>query len=144
MGYFKTKHERRSARLTTLITLIILLLMFVIGNTYMDPPEEYGVAVNFGTNDYGSGNKPLSKPRQADVQKNVEQENVEEQKVEPVSSETKSEDVLTQETEEALAIKKKKIAEAKAKAEAERKERLKQEAEQKILDTRKENINTAA
>ena len=33
----------------------------------MDPPEEYGVAVNFGTTDMGSGNKPLSELRSYNV-----------------------------------------------------------------------------
>ena len=55
MKYFETVHERNSAKITALITAIILLLMFVMGTTYMDPPIEYGVAVNFGNTDYGSG-----------------------------------------------------------------------------------------
>ncbi len=131
MKYFKTKYEKQSARLTALITLIILLLLFVIGGKYMDPPEEYGVAVNFGTTDYGSGNKPLSEPKKAETQKVVEESQPEETKVEPQQSTEKPEELMTQETEEALAIKKQKEAEAKAKAEAERIERERKEAEEK-------------
>lgn len=41
---------------------IILLLMFVVGMTYMDPPEEGGIAVNFGTSDVGSGNVQPKQP----------------------------------------------------------------------------------
>ena len=48
MKYFKTKHEKDSAKITALIAVILLLLLFVVGAPYMDPPEEYGVAVNFG------------------------------------------------------------------------------------------------
>lgn len=131
MKYFETKHEKNSAKITTLILLILLLLIFVVGPQYMDPPEEYGVAVNFGTNNSGSGNKPLSKPKQADIPKKVESQRVEKQNVEPQKSTPKTEEVLTQESEEAIAIKKQKEAEAKAKAEADRTKRLKREAEER-------------
>ncbi|RNC83438.1 MAG: energy transducer TonB [Winogradskyella sp.] len=131
MKYLKTKHEKNSAKITALILLILVLLFFVVGPHYMDPPEEYGVAVNFGTNNFGSGNKPLSKPKQADVPKKIQEEKVKQQEVKPVKSVQKTEDILTQDTEEAIAIKKKKAAEAKAKAEAERAERLKREAEER-------------
>ena len=55
MRYFKTKYQRYSARLTALIMLLLILLLFYVGPGYMDPPLEYGVAVNFGTNDTGDG-----------------------------------------------------------------------------------------
>ncbi|TVZ53123.1 energy transducer TonB [Dokdonia sp. Hel_I_53] len=35
--------------------MLILLLMFFVGMNYMDPPEEGGIAVNFGTSSVGSG-----------------------------------------------------------------------------------------
>jgi colicin import membrane protein len=129
--YLETKHERNSARITALIALIILLLLFVVGPQYMDPPEEYGVAVNFGTTDFGSGNKPLSEPRKAIEDKVVEESQPEETKVEPTEATAKAEDVLTQENAEAIAIKKQKEVEAKAKADAERIERQKKEADEK-------------
>lgn len=131
MKYLETKHERNSARITALIALIILLLLFVVGPQYMDPPEEYGVAVNFGTTDFGSGNKPLSEPRKAIEDKVVEESQPEETKVEPTEATAKAEDVLTQENAEAIAIKKQKEVEAKAKADAERIERQKKEADEK-------------
>ena len=56
MKYLETKHERNSAKITALIVVILLLLLFVVGPPYLDPPEEYGVAVNFGSTDFGSGN----------------------------------------------------------------------------------------
>jgi outer membrane biosynthesis protein TonB len=129
--YFESKHERNSARITSLFIVILVLLLFVIGPPYLDPPEEYGVAVNFGTSDFGSGNKPLSKPKKADIPKKVEESQPKEEKVEPKETTTKAEDILTQENAEAIAIKKQKEAEAKAKAEADRIERLKEEAEEK-------------
>ncbi|MFK7833019.1 MAG: energy transducer TonB [Winogradskyella sp.] len=149
MKYLNSKHQRNSAKITTLIVLILMLLLFVVGPQYMDPPEEYGVAVNFGTTDMGSGNKPLSEPKKAVEDKVVEEEVVdevqpEETEVTPAETEApaKAEDVLTQENAEAIAIKKQKEAEAKAnaaeakakadaKAAAEKIEREKREAEEK-------------
>jgi len=137
--YLETKHERNSARITALIALIVLLLLFVVGPQYMDPPEEYGVAVNFGSTDFGSGNKPLSEPRKAVEEKVVEEQAVEETqpeetKVTPTEATTKAEEVMTQENAEAIAIKKQKEAEAKAKADAEAK--VKAEAERVELEKR--------
>lgn len=131
MKYLETKHERNSARITALIALILLLLLFVVGPQYLDPPEEYGIAVNFGTTDFGSGNKPLSEPRKAVKEEVIEESQPEETKVEPTEATSKAEEVITQESAESIAIKKQKAAEAKAKAEAERAERLKREAEEK-------------
>ncbi|WP_405573091.1 energy transducer TonB [Winogradskyella sp. Asnod2-B02-A] len=143
MKYLDTKHERNSASITTLIVLILLLLLFVVGPQYMDPPEEYGVAVNFGTTDFGSGNKPLSEPKKAVEEKVVEESAVEEvipeeTQVTPTEAATKAEEVMTQDNAEEIAIKKQKeaeakakAAEAKAKAAAEKVEREKREAEEK-------------
>jgi outer membrane biosynthesis protein TonB len=142
--YLETKHERNSARITALIALILLLLLFVVGPQYLDPPEEYGIAVNFGTTDFGSGNKPLSEPRKAVKEEVVEEQVVEETKpkeikVAPTEAAKKAEEVITQENAEAIAIKKQKEveakakanAEAKAKAQVERLQREKREAEEK-------------
>lgn len=149
MKYFETKHERNSAKITTLIVLILLLLLFVVGPPYMDPPIEYGVAVNFGNSSVGQGNVQPKKPvksKPQDIQKPAEEiSNPEEVVSESASSEkTKAEDVLTEVNEEAIALKKQKEAErkaemeaeAKARAEADRiaKEKAEQEAKKKKLD----------
>lgn len=122
MKYLETKHERDSAKMTTLIVVILLLLLFVVGPPYMDPPEEYGIAVNFGNSSVGSGTiqptKPVkSEPKQInETPQETQSEQIQE---EAAASEAIKEDVITQETEEALAIKKQKAAVAKAKAQAE-------------------------
>ena len=145
MKYFKTKHEKDSAKITALIVFILLLLIFIVGPKYMDPPLEYGIVVNFGTTDYGSGNIQPKKPVKSEVKEVIKQpEVVESQPETSKPQETKEEKVLTQETEESIAIKKKEVAEkriiaeaeAKTKKEAERIERLKkeQEAKKKKLD----------
>lgn len=145
MKYFKTKHEKDSAKITALIVFILLLLIFIVGPKYMDPPLEYGIAVNFGTTDYGSGNIQPKKPVKSEIEEINEPQKIVESNPEiSKPQETKEEKVLTQETEESIAIKKKEVAEkrkiaeaeAKAKKEAERIERLKkeQEAKKKKLD----------
>ncbi len=131
MKYLETKHERNSARITGLIALILFLLLFFVGPQYLDPPDEYGVAVNFGNTDFGSGNRPLAQPRKAVEEKAVDEPQPETSKVEPTETAAKTEEVMTQESAEAIAIRKQKEAEARAKAEAERIEREKREAEER-------------
>lgn len=152
MPYLDTKHKKKSVAYTTIIAVIILLLIFNFGMRYFDPPLEYGISVNFGTTDFGSGNKQPTealKPIQQDlpVEENVEEEQVVEEQVveERVASEpttnTVSEDVITQNNEEAIAIKKqeevrKKEDEAKKIAEENRKKEVEIKAEierQKVI-----------
>ena len=140
MKYFKTKHEKDSAKITALIVFILLLLIFIVGPKYMDPPLEYGIVVNFGTTDYGSGYIQPKKPIKSEIEEINEPQKIVESNPEiSKPQETKEEKVLTQETEESIAIKKKEVAEkriiaeteAKAKKEAERIEILKKEQEVK-------------
>jgi hypothetical protein len=136
MKYLETKHERNSAKITTLIVLILVLLLFVVGPPYMDPPIEYGVAVNFGNSNVGQGDVQPTKPVKSEpreIQKPVEEvSKPEEVTPEPASSEkAKAEDILTQEQEEAIAIKKQKLAEQNAKIEADRKAKAEADAKAK-------------
>lgn len=145
MAFLDTRHKKKSFTLTTLLLSVLLLLLFYIGLTYLDPPIENGIAVNFGTMDFGSGEvQPKEKVRSE--QQKVEPQPVEEaQQVEPEpQEETVQEEpepvekVLTSDNEESIRIKqqqeaKRKADEAakKAKEEAERIEREKREAEEK-------------
>lgn len=132
MKYLETKHERNSAKITTLIVVILVLLLFIVGPPYLEPPLEYGVAVNFGTSEFGSGEVQPTEPIKSEPQKVIEEPKVEASKIETSSpSNTKAENVLTEENAEAIAIKKQKEAEAKALAEAERKEQLRKEAQER-------------
>lgn len=130
MKYFETKHERNSAKITTLIVVILVLLLFVVGPPYLDPPEEYGVAVNFGNSEVGTGNRQPVKPVASKSQPVQEEEVKEIPQQESSKSDAASEDLITEDSEESIAITKAK-EEARAKAEAERIEREKQEAEEK-------------
>src|SRR5690554_2779875 len=141
MKYFETVHERNSAKLTALIAVLILLLLFVVGTTYMDPPEEYGVAVNFGTSDFGSGEvqptKPVkSEPREVQEEPQEAVKQPEQKPAEAASSKTKAEDVLTDDSDESIAIKKQKDAEVKAKKEADAKAKAQAEAKARSEERR--------
>jgi len=132
MSYLDTPHKKKSAVLTTIIMALVLFFIFSFGMTYLDPPEEYGIAVNFGTSNVGSGSAesepaPASASEEAIeepvVEEQVEEvEPVQEAAPEPVSAPTKAEDVATQDNAETIRINKQKAAKRKA-DEAERKVR---------------------
>jgi len=60
---FKDENEKRAAILTALTMFILFLWMFFhTAFTYQDPPEEYGMEVNFGTTDMGQGDNQTTEP----------------------------------------------------------------------------------
>lgn len=126
MAFLDTKHKKKSLTLTTLLLSALLLVLFYIGLTYMDPPEENGISVNFGTTQFGSGriqpkekiqSEPLDTPPVEPTKQEVAEaiENPVEE-VEEVSAEKESpaEKLLTQENEEAVKINQAKEAKRKA------------------------------
>ena len=99
MSLLDTRHKKKSMTITVIIHAIIILLLFYVGLSYLDPPPENGIAINFGTMDTGSGKiqppkKVITAPKQ---------------KVSTLASKEPSEekvDLITQETTDALVIKK--------------------------------------
>ena len=161
MAFLDTKYKRKSALYTSIIGVLILVIIFWFGLTYFDPPLEYGIAVNFGTSDVGSGNvqptealkpaasseaeeQPLEEVVEELIEEPVEEVQPEEADVseeaepEAASEPESSEEVITQEQAEAIAIKKReddrKLKEAKEAKEA---EEAKKEAERKAEAKRK-------
>jgi len=137
MSLFDTIHKRKSFTLTTALLTALLFLFFYIGLSYLDPPLESGISVNFGTMDYGSGDiqpkepvksQPQSQPEQAEVVPPVEDAQPEEA-VPSEPAEVKTEEVVAQNNEESVVIKKQKEAEAKREAEAEAEAKRQAEAE---------------
>ena len=153
MSFLDTRHKKKSFTLTTLILSILLLLLFYIGLTYLDPPIENGIAVNFGTMDYGSGNvQPKEKIRSQP--KKLEPQPMEQVQPKAVSEPVKEEPVervLTSDTEETIKIKQQQEAKRKAdesakraKLEAERIAKEKREAEERVKreqESKKKNID---
>ncbi len=122
-----TDHKKKSAVLTSLVMILLVVSLFFFGMTYLDPPEEFGIALNFGTSEVGTGNIQPTEPLRAASQETVkeQQEAVKEQVTEKAPK--VAEEVLTQNTEDAIVIKKQ--LEAKKKAdEIARKERAQKEA----------------
>ena len=97
---FTTTYQKKSAIITAIIMAIVVFLMFFCGLRYLDPPEEYGVAINFGTSDFGSGPPKLNESIQS---------NPTPSQAEPVAEKVESsaveEKVITQADAEAPVIK---------------------------------------
>lgn len=145
MAFLDTRHKKKSMTLTTLLLSVLLLALFYIGLTYLDPPIENGISVNFGTTDFGTGqvqpkekirSEPLEtppvEPTKQEMAEAVEEENEEEvQEVKEVEQEeAPSEKLLTQESEESIRIKsaeEAKVRKENAAAEARRKVELAEE-----------------
>lgn len=127
LSLFDTDHKRKSAALTGAVMGLLVVGLFFFGITYLDPPEEFGIALNFGTSDVGQGNIQPTEPLRAASQEIVkEQQEAVEEKVSQTAPKA-AEEVLTQDTEDAYVIKKQ--LEAKKKAEeVARKERIQREA----------------
>ena len=132
MSLFDTRHKRKSFTLTTILLSGLILLMFYVGLSYLDPPIESGISVNFGYTDVGSGKVQPKEPIRSKPEPVPEPEPVEEQveevpaPAEPEPAEASEEEVVTQDNEEAVAMRKAE-EERQRKLDAERKERERQE-----------------
>jgi outer membrane biosynthesis protein TonB len=158
MPFLDTRHKKKSFTLTTALLSALLLLMFYIGLTYMEPPIENGITVNFGTTDFGAGrvqprerveSQPAEQPEKVEeVAQQKEAAPPEEVAPEEEEVEKPAEKLLTREEEEAIKIKQQQEADRKeaaarqARAEqvarekkaAEERARQEQEAKKKQLD----------
>lgn len=95
MQILDTQHKRKSAIITIVILLLLLFIMYGFGMKYMDPPEEYGVAINFGDSNVGQG-ESVEKVKTATPEQNeVEEEVVEDITEEVTPEETIQEEVIT-------------------------------------------------
>lgn len=126
-NFLDTDHKRKSAALTSLVMSVLVVALFFIGLTYLDPPEEFGIALNFGTSEVGQGDiQPTEALRPAFQEAVQEQQEAVKEQVTQVAPKI-AEEVLTQDREDAIVIKKqleaKKIADEVA-----RKERIQREA----------------
>lgn len=114
MSLFDTVHKRKSFTLTSVLLTILIILLFYVGLSYLDPPPESGISINFGTTDEGSGKvQPREKVRTAP--KPVEQPKEEVKQEVPEAPQDKTEEVLTNDTEDAPVIPTKKETSKKPK-----------------------------
>jgi outer membrane biosynthesis protein TonB len=126
MSFLETKHKRKSAVITSILLLLILVGIYNFGLQYLDPPEEYGLAINFGDSNVGSGD-PVVKTKSKPVV-NKQEEKVEEvEKVLP--KETIKKETITQDVKDAPVIDKPK--EEKKEKPVEKKEEKKEKPKEK-------------
>lgn len=102
MSIFETTHQRKSFVLTTVTLTLLVLLMYIAGMTYLVPPPENGITVNFGYVDAASGDIQTSQPKPTvpNPQTAPPKTNPETEKV----IETAQEKVLTQEVDESVVV----------------------------------------
>ena len=56
MIIFDSPHKKKSASITFIVALLLIILFFGLGLTYYDPPIDYGMEINFGNTVQNSGN----------------------------------------------------------------------------------------
>ena len=117
MKMLDTPHKKKSAGLTAVIGVLLLILFFLLGLTYYDPPISYGMEVNFGTLAEGSGKvqpqkkvKAIEKVKEkvVEVEEKVESEppkQITEESVKEVLTEEKSTVVVTEKKESSEVVK---------------------------------------
>ncbi|MCD8403397.1 energy transducer TonB family protein [Tenacibaculum finnmarkense] len=74
MKILETAHQRKAAVITAVILMLLLFGVFNFGIKYLDPPIEYGVAINLGSSDVGSG-EPVEEMELAAAPQAVSEEN---------------------------------------------------------------------
>ena len=97
MKYIETEEEKKSFLITSIIFVILFVLFFYLGLTSLDPPPENGIAINFGTTEFGSGDKQPTEAIQSAPTPTAAKE-----------AAASNDDVLSQDVEEAVVIKAKK------------------------------------
>jgi len=105
MQILETTHKRKSAVITLILLALILVGIFSFGMQYIDPPQEYGLAINFSDSNIGSGDPVEKTKATSEVKKTEEQV---EKKEEVIPTETIKEKVITQEVKEAPILEKSK------------------------------------
>ena len=120
-----TIHKRKSFALTSVILCLLVLLMFLTGMKYLDPPEEKGITITFGTDARGMGEiKPVASVKSTLQTPQTPQESI----PSPFESVASQEQVVTQETDEETIVM----------SEKKKKTTPKQETKPKVAETPKE------
>mgnify|MGYP000120839530 CR=1 FL=1 len=91
MAILDTGHKRKSALITATILILLIFGIYNYGMQYLDPPEEYGLAINFGDSNAGNGEPVVKSKKIAPkiIEKEEVVEKVKELKKEPTKEEVK-------------------------------------------------------
>lgn len=110
----EVKHKRASAIITAVILLLLVFVICNFGMRYLDPPEEYGLAVNVGSSEVGN-RMPVQKNKKNSTSNLVQNKAlVKEEVVEApkeVSREVPKESLLTDDTVKEVPIVEKEMEE---------------------------------
>lgn len=107
--FLDTPHKKKSAAITGVTAILLLLLFFTLGLHYMDPPISYGMEVNFGSSAVGRGKVQPQKPiasKPIPVKEKIE--TVEETSPTPPEPKEKKQSQVLTEKESTVAVNKKK------------------------------------
>ena len=107
MAFLNTNHKRKSAIITTIILLLMLFCVLNYGLQYLDPPEEYGLAINFGNSEVGSG-EPVLETKKNNTSKVVEKKEIVKEVIETPKEIIKEEIITDDSVKDAPIVKKKK------------------------------------
>ncbi|MEQ3499747.1 energy transducer TonB [Tenacibaculum mesophilum] len=127
MTVLDTQHKRKSAVITAVILILFVIGIFNYGMKYLDPPIEYGIAINFGTSEVGSG-EPVEKTK---AQATPQLEEVVEEQVEETPEETIKEEIITSDTDEEVPVVEKKVEKKEAVKETSKEEKPKEKQKPK-------------
>lgn len=130
MAFLETKHQKKSFVITSILYVLLIIFLFLAGLKYLDPPPESGIAINFGTTDYGSGDEQPTEPVKTAPQQNIPEPTPQES---TEVAEEVVEDVATQEVEDAPVIEEKKEAKEVKKKPIEKKQEKEQKEEVKKI-----------
>ena len=113
MEFLNTKHKRKSAVITAIILMLLIFGVLNYGMQYLDPPEEYGLAINFGNSNVGNG-EPVQRTKKVATPKVVEKQEVVKEEVKETSKEIIKEDLITDDSSKDVPVveKKKEIKKA--------------------------------
>lgn len=108
MAFLDTKHKRKSAAITTLLVSLLVFVVFNFGMKYLDPPEEYGLAINFGDSEVGFG-EPVINTEQNPIPNVSENEKIDKiEEIKETSKEVIQEKIITDETSKEITVVEKK------------------------------------
>lgn len=116
MALLETKFEKQSFGITTVLMLALVLLMFVLGLKYLDPPNENGILIAFGNVSSGAPTTTINQPQEVPTPQELEPEpQIEDTTPIPVSEESveEVEEVLTSDDSDVVIPKEEAVKEIK-------------------------------
>jgi protein TonB len=102
MAVLDTQHKRKSALITASILMLLIFGILNFGMHYLDPPEEYGLAISFGDADLGGG-APAVKSTKT-ISKEVVKKAAVVAKVKETSKEISKEEMITNDTSKEVPV----------------------------------------